>query len=225
LEPTQVAGFSQFYDDFNGSEAKLYGVGIDVRLKSGVYTGMEALRRNVASYGISRSVELFGTLNNEGLVRYTDDLRTTSHEEKLVNTYIYWAPDVNWAVGAEYRFEKITTSGNRQVNTMSAPVGVRYFHHGGSFAALTTTFVRQEVETMVSDRLDNQTEAFSVIDAGVGYRFPNRGGLVSLEVRNLLNKRFNFQDLGFISGQPDLPLANQRFVPARTFLGRLTINF
>jgi hypothetical protein len=50
LEPTQIAGFSQFYDDSNGSSTRLFGVGIDVRLKNGIYAGAEAIRRNIDSY-------------------------------------------------------------------------------------------------------------------------------------------------------------------------------
>jgi hypothetical protein len=165
--------------------------------------------------------------DNGVVVTQDERIITSGYEQEMVNGYLYWTSSVDWAVGAEYRLENITTKNNRmrEIDTVSVPVGVRYFHHSGSFAVLTTTFVHQDVEFSRDSGLRDQTDTFFVLDAGVGYRFPNRGGLISLEARNLLNKKFNFQDLSFLSSQPDLPLSNKRFVPARTFIGRFTVNF
>jgi tetratricopeptide (TPR) repeat protein len=225
FEPTQVAGFSQFYDDFNGSSAKLYGVGIDVNWKNGIYLGAEAIWRDLDSYAISRNSNL-SVQNGEGLIGYNDIVFTNNHEERLFNAYAYWTPHDNWALGIEYKFENIITEDNsiREMDTMSIPVSARYFHQNGLFASLTTTFVRQEIKNGNPGRLTNDN-TFALLDAGIGYRFPNRAGLFSLEVRNLLDRKFRFQDLAFISDQPDLPLSNQRFAPARTFIGVLTVKF
>ena len=47
IEPTQIAGFNQFFDDFNGTEAWEYGIGLDSRLADGLYFGVEASHRDL----------------------------------------------------------------------------------------------------------------------------------------------------------------------------------
>ena len=41
LEPTQVAGFNQFYDDFNGTEAWRYGAAVDQKFTKELFGGVE----------------------------------------------------------------------------------------------------------------------------------------------------------------------------------------
>jgi TonB dependent receptor len=41
IEPTQIAGFNQFFDDINGTETHRYGFGLDARFTSGVLGGAE----------------------------------------------------------------------------------------------------------------------------------------------------------------------------------------
>jgi hypothetical protein len=47
LEPTQVAGFNQFFDDFDATEAERYGVGLDVKFSRDLYGGVEVSQRNL----------------------------------------------------------------------------------------------------------------------------------------------------------------------------------
>ena len=70
-------------------------------------------------------------------------------------------------------------------------------------------------------KFGKDSEDFVVVDAAVGYRFPKRLGIVSLEVRNLFDEEFVFQDPNINSTEP----SNPRFVPERTVLGRLTLSF
>jgi hypothetical protein len=51
IEPTQVAGFNQFFDDPEGFDSWVYGVGVDQKLGSNIYTGGEIFRRDVTAYG------------------------------------------------------------------------------------------------------------------------------------------------------------------------------
>jgi tetratricopeptide (TPR) repeat protein len=48
LEPTSLAGFNQFYDDFESTKAKRYAVGVDTRLGRNLYAGFEARRGNLS---------------------------------------------------------------------------------------------------------------------------------------------------------------------------------
>jgi hypothetical protein len=47
LEPTQVAGFEQFFDDVNGASSWRYGVGIDQKFASDLFVGVEASKRDL----------------------------------------------------------------------------------------------------------------------------------------------------------------------------------
>ena len=47
LEPTQVAGFNQVYDDNNGDESLRRGVGLDWRLTKQLFVGAEATWRDL----------------------------------------------------------------------------------------------------------------------------------------------------------------------------------
>jgi hypothetical protein len=207
LEPTQVAGFNQFFDDTNGTKAKRYGVGLDFRLTDSVYGGTETSRRDV-------DVPVF-----RGPTVFFRDRR-----EDLHRAYLYWTPHSQWALSSEYRFEKIKSlgSGPRRVDTHSVPFAVRYFSPTAFFAELGTTYVRQEVKLPSGTGFDKDHDDFFLVDAAVGYRLPKRLGLFSFEVRNLFDKGFRFQDLNFINSQS---IANPRFIPARTLLARFTFNF
>ena len=47
LEPTEIAGFNQFFDDSPGTHARRYGIGIDTRMSEGFYGGLEASLRDI----------------------------------------------------------------------------------------------------------------------------------------------------------------------------------
>ena len=47
LEPTQVAGFNQFFDDNNGTDAWRYGVAIDQKFTQDLFGGVEFSKRDL----------------------------------------------------------------------------------------------------------------------------------------------------------------------------------
>ena len=47
LEPTQVAGFNQFFDDMNGTEAWRYGGAIDQKFTKDIFGGVEFSKRDL----------------------------------------------------------------------------------------------------------------------------------------------------------------------------------
>jgi len=75
LEPTQVAGFTQFFDDTNGTDATRYGLGLDARPTRSLLLGMEASRRDL-------SVPQF----------IGDRVDLQNRDEDLLRGYAYWAP-------------------------------------------------------------------------------------------------------------------------------------
>jgi outer membrane receptor protein involved in Fe transport len=67
------------------------------------------------------------------------------------------------------------------------------------------------------------SDDFVLVDALVGYRFPKRFGIASLEVNNLFDTSFNFQDDSFREFRDEPSIA--RYIPERRITGRITINF
>jgi tetratricopeptide (TPR) repeat protein len=222
IEPTQVAGFNQFFDDFNGTRTEIFGIGLDAILTDTLYGGAEVSRRNLVV-----PFKLPPLPDGSTLVSFADQ-----HDDRY-RAYLYWTPDSNWALSAEYLFEGDAAS-PRMVETHSIPLAVRYFSPVGVFTELSTTFVWQDVEQQMpvligGDPEDprpgftQESEDFAVVDAAIGYRLPKRRGIVSLEARNLFDEQFLFQDLSFKTS--DQIGISPRFIPDRTILFLITLNF
>ncbi len=207
IEPTQVAGFNQFFDEDNGTRAKLRGLGLDSVLSRGLYGGIEGTRRTAI-------VPQF----NSNLVDFAEDAQRT------YRGYLYWTPVLNWTFSAEVRSELIENrshpTGPSSIDTIALPLAVRYFSPGGFFGRLAATHVRQIVDQLSISPIEATTDFF-VVDAGVGYRFPRRHGTLSLEVRNLFDRTFSYQDLSFMSSDQVAP----PYIPARQTYLRFGLNF
>ena len=87
------------------------------------------------------------------------------------------------------------------------------------------TFVHQDLERAA----DNQTEFgegdsnFTVLDAQIGYRLPKRFGMVTLQVANILDKSFKYQDDSYRESQ-DSPSVGP-YIPQRQVMLYLTMNW
>ena len=69
---------------------------------------------------------------------------------------------------------------------------------------------------------DGRTK-FITVDAGIGYRLPNRRGIVSLQVSNLFDTNFKYQDDGYREFR-DNPTAGP-YIPERLIALRGSLNF
>src|SRR5918999_4266062 len=217
IEPTQVASFNQFFDDFNGTRATRYGIGFDARLSERLNGGVEVSRRdlNQVPNFVQQPVGSEFVFENE-------DFR-----EDLYRAYLDWIPHQDWAVSAAYQFEtfklekRISSERPTRVDTMSLPFGIRYFNPSGFFAQLGATYVRQEVELDPASTFKTDSDDFVVVDAALGYRFPKRWGILSLEARNLLDESFLYQDDNFRTSD----IRNPFFIPDRVIFARITLSF
>jgi tetratricopeptide (TPR) repeat protein len=211
LEPTQVAGFNQFFDDVNGTDTWRYGVAVDQQLLASLYAGLEVSRRDL-------TVPLTST-GPSGL-----RIEKLDWQEDLGRAYLYWAP-LRWlALGVTYQYEQLERDPQARnveqiakLRTHRIPVDVSLFHPRGLTLRLRGTYVNQrgdvgDAEGTVSSRGDD----FLVFDASLAYRLPRRWGLISLEARNLFDQRIRFQDT-----DP----ANPTIYPERLILARFTLAF
>jgi tetratricopeptide (TPR) repeat protein len=221
LEPTQVAGFAQFFDDVTGTKAERYGLGLDVTLRKpgppgllsgGIYAGFEISERDLE---VPRVEPATSTITSE------------DQNDNFDRVYLYWTPQPEWAVRIEIQrehFKRRDTLGLNlpaEVETTSLPFVVRYFRATGLFAQVGTTFVQQDIELSPASTFGEDSEDFVVVDAAIGYRLPRRRGILSLEVRNLFDEDFLFQDASIQQSEP----SNPRFIPDRTVMGRVTLSF
>jgi hypothetical protein len=222
LEPTQIAGFNQFFDDLNGAKYWREGIGIDHRLMDGLFVGGEATWRQLD--------EPF--FDDEGDARYEQ------FDEQTHRAYVFWSPSAlpELALSAEFVYDRfkakqegVLTSDAfgfpKDLETISVPVGVKYFHPSGLFAGVSATYVYQDARRAPEeDRVSKEGhDDFVVVDAAIGYRFPKRLGIATLSVSNLFNTKFNYQDDSFreFSNEPSIG----PYIPERQILARVTLNF
>jgi len=211
LEPTQVAGFNQFFDDFNGTKSKRFGAAVDHAFSADVYGGLEYSFRRLR----------VPTSNLQANVIKED------WDEDFYRAYLYWTVRRDLALSVEYLYEDFDRDVKRDsletpshMKTHWLPVTLRYFHPAGFFGGLKTTYVHQKVK---SATVDNEDNGFALVDLSVGYRLPDRYGILSFEVGNLFDTDFDFQGLG--SRTSDETAANPQFFPERTIVARMTLAF
>ncbi len=229
LEPTQIAGFNQFFDDVNGTRAQRMGIGLDANFSSKIYGGIEVSKRN---------------LHVPLLPVGSDQEHLQAQNERLYRAYLYWLPNTYLAIKSEFQLEKATRHSDDKylisstafdsepvrIQTLSIPLSIEYFLPMGFFSNFTATFVKQNLirrNDVITQQRRIPTDTYSgidsffLLDANIGYRLPKRKGTLSLEGRNLLNEDFFYRNIGFNQSEAISP----RFIPERTFFIRMVLNF
>ena len=216
IEPTNVAGFNQFFDDANGTKSERFGAALDTKLSPTLYSGLEYSQRNLKA--------------PEGLVS-TGTGQRFDRMEQVIRGYLYWIPYSLVAFSIDPQWEQfkrqadapsVTSSGARlpKVETLILPATARVFHPSGFFASLSGTFVNQTVHRAPRSPFSKNDDQFFLVDLSAGFRFPQRLGIASLEVRNLFDKKFSYEDLNFVTNGESV---YGRFIPNRTILIRITL--
>ncbi len=212
VEPTQVAGFNQFFDDFNGTEAKRYGMAIDQKFSQSIYGGAEYSFRDL-------EVPFFDFI--------TGVMDRADWHEKLGRAYLYWTPHAWVALKAEYQYEKLDrdikfTVNAKEVKTQSVPLGVNFYHPSGLSAGLQATYYNQkgDFETLEVPPgvLTHGEDNFWLIDASISYRLPQRHGSISVGAKNLFDKDFQYFDTNVGSSIQNPSIQPKRFLYARVTL-------
>ena len=189
IEPTQVSGFNQFFDDPEGTTAWRYGVGIDQVVTRRLFVGAEVSRRDL-------------TVPTQDFTTTPVSVFTQDEQEDLARAYIYWAP-LDWlALTAEYQYEKLkrdplaeNPEQLAESRTHRVPLTASVFHPSGFSAAIRGTFVDQSgTFGDGSGGVARGSDTFFLVDLAVSYRLPKRWGLLTLEARNIFDTRIRFQD-------------------------------
>lgn len=217
LEPTQVAGFNQMFDDLNGTRSRRMGVGLDSALSKNIYGGMEVSDRDLKVPYLNGDFRQFAS---------------EQQQERLYRTYLYWLPHAHWAVNGEFQYEQYDRAAvalnnpNKpyEINSLSAPLTINYFHPNGFFSKVSTTYLQQSLKRLpdADPQLKEGNSDFVLLDAALGYRLPNRRGILSFEGRNLSDEQFFYRSYNFQFNEMN---TSSRFIPTRTFFVRLTFNY
>jgi tetratricopeptide (TPR) repeat protein len=215
IEPTQVAGFNQFFEDAAGSITEQEGIALDLTLTNDLYAGVQLAHREVEWASVSNLVSTF-----------------SDRREDRALGYVYWAPHSQLAFTAEGSYERFkrsatspsVVSGGRpiKVETWVVPLSARFFHPSGFFAGIKGNYVWQTVDLLPGATFDDGTDDFFLVDADIGYRLPKRLGIISLEVHNLFDTSFHYEDLN--AQRVGLQVTSP-FLPIRMVLGKLTLSF
>jgi Tfp pilus assembly protein PilF/predicted porin len=210
LEPTQVAGFNQFFDDPDTTDAWNYGVALDQKFSPSIYAGAAFTYRDL-------EVPWFDFTTGFPVIRKAD------WEEYLGRAYLYWTPHDWLALRAEYQYEKFDrdTEFNfnlKEVETHSFPLGLNFFHPSGLSAGLQATYYDQDAKI---NRIDDPRGVFSsgdenfwLVDAAIRYRLPKRYGFIAVGATNLFDEDFQYAETD---------LNNARIQPDRVFFVKATI--
>jgi outer membrane receptor protein involved in Fe transport len=207
LEPTQVAGFNQFFDDLNGTEAWRYGGAIDQKFTNDLFGGLELSQRDL-------NVPFFDFADPENPVVREEDWR-----ERLGRAYLFWTPHAWVALRLEYMIERFTSDGMllqpRELDTHRVQVGIGFFHPSGFSASLRATYFNQDGTFVLQDgSVRDGRDDFWTVDAGISYRLPKRYGFITVGATNLFDTNFKYFDRD---------LNNASIQPTRTIFARLTL--
>jgi len=191
IEPTQIAGFNQFFDDGNATVVTRVGLGLDHEYSSDLKFSVEASGRNLdVPY---RSVTAGTVLNADW-------------KERDYRGYLYWLPYDKWALKLgyenivfkrEYNATEPHTEGVVDLKTKRIPVGLSYLPNADFKFGINLTHYDQDGEffDQPNNQLFNAQDDFWLVGLNFSYYLPHRSGRFDLGVKNLLDKNFQYQDL------------------------------
>jgi Tfp pilus assembly protein PilF len=215
IEPTQVAGFNQFFRDSVSTESWRYGLAADIKLQPDLYAGMEVSLRD-------QGVPYLQQAEQPGA---PPTVNSATWRESGARAYLNWTP-TNWlALGMEYQFDKFEearefTKGTLSLKTHRLPLTMSLFHSCGAYLKLEGTYYNQAgkfIETANSGaQATQQDNDFWLANLSMGYRLPKRYGKINLSVLNVFDQDFNFQDFS---------AANPMIMPERSIFGTFTLSF
>ena len=208
LEPTQVAGFNQFFDEGNATQAWVYGGAVDQKFSQNIFGGGEYTYRDIDE------VPYFDQADKK--------FKDTDWEEKRGRAYLYLAPSEWVSLSVEYQYEKYeqteeVNNGALEVKTHSVPLGINFFHPAGLSVGLKATYWDQDGTFQRTDPVGTYRDGddtFWLVDAAVSYRLPKRYGFISVGATNLFDESFEYFEID---------TNNSRIQPERAAFAKFTL--
>lgn len=196
LEPVQIAGFTQYYDDPNGSIAEVYGLGADFFPDPRVIATLEFTERRLEATRVDPATSLAGLL---------------SQRQGIWRAYGAWIPSPSTAIFTTYRRESLEHPGAAllaresfdSVATHRLQVGVRWTHPSGLFLAPSLEYIRQRA-TGIWDIDEFYRSEATLTHLSLGYNIASRNARIQFDAQNLFDRDISYQNT-FIETQGRLP--------------------
>jgi len=205
IEPTQVAGFNQLFDDNNGTIAWKYGAALDQKVSTNIFAGVE--------------------YNERKLDVPTSLIKSVNWSEQVGRAYLYLTPINLISLSTEYIYENYNrqedpnNTGIVDVKTHRVPITISLFHPSGWSLMFKSSYVHQSgIFERVNSFLGNSNfygnSSFFIFDLNVNYRFPLRYGMVSFGIKNLFDNRVQYQSNNSFLGSNsnETPFAPERIL-------------
>jgi tetratricopeptide (TPR) repeat protein len=213
LEPTQVAGFNQFFDQTNATDSWRYGAAADQKISRNLFSGVE-LTYSDLNIPFSQVDPFTGV----------SDLKNANWEEKQLRTYLFWTPHEWFSLSAEFQWERLEREKDlseyaKNVTTYSVPLGINFFHPSGLSATFKATYIDQNGSFSRPFDVTNYEDGnddFWLLDAAISYRLPKRYGFITVGAANLTDEKFEYFDSD---------INNPHILPDRFFFGKVTLAF
>ncbi|MBT3027578.1 MAG: TonB-dependent receptor [Candidatus Thiodiazotropha sp. (ex Ctena orbiculata)] len=224
LEPSQVSGFNQIYNDFSSDvviDSNRYGLAIDHEINSMLYTGASVLHADLESSVITPTEQ-----------------KTLDTEQQVAEAYVYYIPNnkINFKIELDYE----DYQGQREafapnvlsLKTYRLPVGFKYRPFKDLTFELLATYYNQKGEYQILDEFFMPIEVegnddFWLFDGSLTYDLPKRMGKFSLGVKNLFDTSFNYEDRinnsVFLSSEKDTNL--YELSQERIIYGKFILHF
>ena len=204
-----------FFDDYTRTSAWLYGVALDQKFSSRLFGGLEFIAR-----------DLFRPV--------TDSNSKREWNERSYRTYLNW--NLSSRLASYFIFHLEEFQGDKihdldrvplSTTTYDGKAGLRFFDPSGFFCNFEAEFVNQRTAwpAVFDPRQAIRHNEFVLFNAGVGYRLPNRLGIVQLDIKNIFDRDFDYQSQGPRSPQAGDSGQPPPFIPGRTVFGRITLAF
>lgn len=215
IEPTQIAGFNQLFQDTTLDQARHVGLAFDQRFGSRLFLGAWHTRQRNDTSSV--------TFNVDGITTETLVVERKFDTERNQTTgYLYWAPIDSLALAAEYHretWEKFDPEPAFRVDTRTQRVpltGSLFLRNGLSIVARATHVNQRLIPNPAKAPEVNDHNGFWNLDLGFYWRLQKRKGFLSINVLNLLDEQFAYEDQ-----DSNRPL----FVPERTLALRASLKF
>ena len=198
IEPTVVGGLNQRFGDLPATFARNVGLGADYRFSRDTYAGLEMMHRELEEPLALTTSALFvdydsGRVTQFPVVTRDGDL---AQRQDILSAYLYHVFNEQVVGTLDYRISTVDyddSAFEQLTQTDRAAVAIRYFHRSGFFAYGKATWRLQRLEQSFS--LPDGNEEFWVADLGLGYRLPDRHGTIQLELLNLFDNEFQYDQI------------------------------
>jgi len=207
LEPTQISGFTQLYDDDIGTISTTSAIAFELTNSTKYSIGFEYIYRELDVPSVISSVPTILPMSENTADIYMNYVFTDSF---FVNTKIERQKIYRGSFAGNDTYENLLT--------YSLPVSFNYIFNPSIKTFLTARYIAQEGDFIDANFFTTSygKDQFWTFDFGLNYIFPKRMGSLYLGVKNIFNEEFMYEEID---------RKNPNIAPERTSFINLNLYF